>query len=263
MNPHAAVYGAPALYDLAFSYRDFARECTFLRDVFARRRRHPVGSFLELGAGPARHALEMRRSGVRATALDLAPEMAAYTVGVARASGLTVPYLVSDMTAFHVPERFELAASMLCSASYLLTDDAFVAHLDHVGAALDDDGVYVLELPHPADESVDGKPRTKSAWTMRDDAGELAVRWHEERVAGTSGIFRALVHMSYRPADGGPAVLVEDEANLRRYSDADIRALVARNGRFEIAGVFGALDEAVPLDAEDAWRMVVVLKLNK
>ena len=59
MNPHASVYGAPALYDLAFGYRDFARECAFLRGVYERRWGRPPQSFLELAAGPARHALQM------------------------------------------------------------------------------------------------------------------------------------------------------------------------------------------------------------
>jgi hypothetical protein len=259
MNPHAAVYGTPSLYDLAFSYRDFVRECAFLCEVFERRRRRPLASFLELGAGPARHALELLETGVRATALDLAPEMAGYAAEKARARGLRLPYLVGDMCAFQVPERFDLAASMLCSTSYLLTDAAFLAHLESVSAALGDGGIYLLELPHPAEAALDGKPKTKSTWTMRDDSGELAVQWHEELVAGSNGKIRALVKMSYSPFNDGPVVLVEDVARLRRYSEADLRVLVAKSGRFDIAGIFGAFDEAVPVDADGAWRMLVVL----
>src|SRR5262245_37216666 len=123
MTAHALVYGAPALYDLAFSYRYFARECSFLRGVYERRRGRPLRSFLELAAGPARHALGMCVAGVRATALDLSPKMAAYTATRAGELGLLLPYLVADMTAFETDDRFDLAASMLCSASYLLTDD--------------------------------------------------------------------------------------------------------------------------------------------
>ena len=251
---HAAIYGAAALYDLAFGYRDFARECAFLRAVHDRRREQPLRSFLELAAGPARHALEMRAAGVRAAALDLSPEMAAYAAAKAGERGLTLPYLVADMTSFAHPDSFDLVANMLCSATYLLTDDAFVAHLDRVHAALADGGLYVMELPYPSDRN-----KTKSTWTARDASGDLDVQWLDENTSDARMI-RARVRLEYRPFDGSPPLLVEDEALQRLYSRADIEALVARSGRFAFDGLFGALDEGVPLDGESAWRMLVVLK---
>ena len=254
MTSHAAVYGAAALYDLAFGYRDFARECDFLRRVHDMFRGQPPRSFLELAAGPARHALEMAAAGVRAAALDLSPEMAAYATANADERGVTLPYLVADMTSFAHPDTFDLVASMLCSATYLLTDEAFVAHLDRVHAVLANGGLYVMELPDPSFRN-----KTKSAWTARDGAGELDVRWLDEETA-EARILRARVRLEYRPFDGSPPLLVEDEALQRLYSLTDIEALIARRGRFEIAGLFGALDEGVPLDSEAAWRMLVVLK---
>ncbi len=252
MNTHAAVYGAPALYDLAFGYRDFARECAFLGGVYERRRGRAPGSFLELAAGPARHALQMCAGGARTAALDLSPAMAAYAGAQAEARGLTMPYLIADMTAFESPDRFDLVACLLNSATYLMTDEAFGAHLDRVHAVLADGGIYVLELPHP----LDGK--TTSAWTVQDEAGALDVQWLHESTADAR-VTRARVRLEYRPRAGGAPVIVEDEALHRRYSRADLEALVARSGRFEIDGVFGALDEAVPLESAAAWRMVMVL----
>jgi len=142
MTSHAAVYAAPALYDLAFGYRDYARECDFLRRAHDMFRGQPPRSFLELAAGPARHALEMAAAGVHAVALDRSPEMAAYATAKAGDRGLTLPYLVADMKSFAHPDTFDLVASMLCSGTYLLTDDAFAAHLDRVHAVLarPDDG---------------------------------------------------------------------------------------------------------------------------
>jgi SAM-dependent methyltransferase len=229
--------------------------------VYQRRRGAAPGNFLELAAGPARHALQMRADGLRAAALDLSPEMAAYALTKASERGLTLPYLVADMTAFETPDRFDLVACMLSSATYLLTDDAFGAHLERVHAALADGGLYVLELPHPAD--LDGaaktKNKTRSTWTARDDGGELDVSWLDEETPDAR-IIRARVRLAYRPRDGGPPVIVEDEASHRRYSRADIEVLIARNGRFDIGGVYGALDERVNLDDASAWRMLVVLE---
>jgi len=254
VNPHAAVYGAPALYELAFSYRDFARECAFLRDVYRRRRGRDPRSFLEIAAGPACHALEMAAAGMRAAALDLAPEMAAYATTRAAERGLTLPYLVSDMTSFEMADAFDMAASMLCSATYLLTDDAFLAHLERVHAAVAEDGMFVLELPHPSRYDM-----TRSTWTMRAETGELDVTWLEEDTPDPRTV-RARARLAYRPLDGGPPQVVEDETSLRRYAAADVEALVTRSGRFTLDGLFGALDERVALDAGSAWRMLVVLQ---
>jgi len=251
---HAAIYGAPALYDLAFGYRDVAKECDFLRRAHDMLRGQPPRSFLELAAGPARHALEMAAAGVRAAALDLSPEMAAYATAKAAERGLTLPYLVADMTSFETPDRFELVTSMLCSGMYLLTDEAFVAHLDRVHAALADGGLYVMELVDPSD-----RKKAKSTWTARDAAGELDVRWLDEDTADPR-ILRVRVRLEYRPFDGSPPTLVEDEALQRLYSVGYIEELIARRGRFEIAALFGALDEGVPIDSEAAWRDLVVLK---
>lgn len=254
MNTHAAVYGAPGLYDLAFGYRDYAGECDFLRrahDMFCGQ---PPRSFLELAAGPARHALEMAAAGLRTAALDLSPEMAAYAAAKAGERGLTLPYLVADMTSFAHPDTFDLVANMLCSATYLLTDDAFAAHLDRVHAVLADGGLYVMELVDPSD-----RKKAKSTWTARDAAGELDVRWLGEETADAR-IIRARVRFEYRPFNGSPPTLVEDEALQRLYSCADVERLIARRGHFEIAGLFGAVDEGVPLDDDAAWRDLVVLK---
>lgn len=251
---HASVYGAPALYDLAFGYRNYARECDFLRRLHDMQCGQPPRSFLDLAAGPARHALEMAAAGVRAAALDLSPEMAAYATAKAGERGLTLPYLVADMTSFAHPDTFDLVANMLCSATYLLTDDAFVAHLDRVHAVLADGGLYLMELPDPSFRN-----KTKSTWTARDAAGELDVRWLDEDTPDPR-ILRARVRLEYKPLNGSPPTLVEDEALQRLYGLTDIEALIARRGGFQIDGLLGALDEGVPLDDEAAWHMLVILK---
>lgn len=141
----------------------------------------------------------MQAAGVTAGALDLAPEMAEYARENTAQRGLELDYLVADMTRFESSRRFELAACMLCSGTYLLTDAALSSHLGSVHAALADDGMYVLELPHPG--AVE-KPRTGSKWTMRDDGGELFVEWLEDDAAREGNTWVARVRLEYRPFDG-------------------------------------------------------------
>ncbi|MEO8180963.1 MAG: class I SAM-dependent methyltransferase [Deltaproteobacteria bacterium] len=254
MMEHATIYDAAALYDLAFSYRDFPKETRFLRQLYAQRLGREPRSFLELAAGPARHALEMRAEGLDVAALDLSAAMAAHSQHRARERGLPFQYVVGDMTNFAFDRNFDLIACMLCSATYLLTDEQFQRHLSCVRAALADDGVYILELPHP-DEASEAK--TSERWTMKDERGELSVEWCE--AAAENKLLTIDVRLEYRPRDGRPPQLVVDRGRQRDISEADLSQMARATG-FVVSDVFGALDEAVALHDPKAWRMVAVLR---
>ena len=112
---------------------------------------------LELAAGPADHARELARRGLRSTALDISPPaMCGVAAGQARAAGLTLDVVEADMRDFKlgVPMRagpFDLAITMLNSACHLFTLDDLVNHLAAVAAHLVPGGLYIVELAHPAD----------------------------------------------------------------------------------------------------------------
>lgn len=239
---------------MAFSYRDFAAEARFLRSLFEHRRARAAESFLELAAGPARHAIEMLREGLRGSALDCSPAMVAY--GRARAAELRLPleYDEGDMTRFEVRRPFDLAACMLCSASYLLTDDAFQSHLECVRRALSPDGMYVLELSHPAE--LTGVQKSNSSWRIRDSAGELEMTWGGEP---TEGIFLADVRLVFRPFDGSAPVEVIDQARQRGYDLPELVRLAERSG-FSSEVVLGGFDERLALADPKAYRMILGLK---
>jgi SAM-dependent methyltransferase len=256
VTPHGTIYEAAALYDLAFSYRDFPRESRFLSMLYEARRGRKPRTFLELAAGPGRHALEMQAAGVTATALDVVPEMAEYARNKAAERGVDLDYLVADMTRFETARRFDLAACMLCSGTYLITDAAFRSHLGAVHAALTEDGMYVLELPHPSELD---RPKTKGEWTMRDAAGELFVEWIEDETARDGNTWLARVRFEYRPLEGSAPRIVSDASRQRDFTPAEIESFAAETG-FLVEDVFGALDENIALDHEKAWRMLVVLR---
>ncbi len=257
MTSHQPIYESPRLYDLAFSYRNFAQEAEFLRRVCTRRVGEAPATFLELAAGPARHAMEMARTGVEASALDLSEAMAAYAPGIAQSRGLKLPYIVADMTRFELPTRFDCIACMLCSLTYLLTDGELLAHLKCVAAALSDRGLYVVELPHPS-EPTDAK--TSQKWTMPDEGGELLVEWRG--MGRVADISTTAVRLEYQPKNGGPPWVLTDTGNQRDISPGLLGRVAARAGLI-VTDTFGALDEAVALGDEKAWRMVSVLARKK
>ncbi len=262
--PHAGLYAAAELYELAFSYRDYAAEFAFLAEVHARFCSRPLSSFLELAAGPAGHAIAALERGVFATALDCSSAMADLAKARAGERGLGLDYLVADMTTFISPRRYDLAACLLDSATYLLTHEAMLQHLERVADALGDGGVYILELEHPA--SIFGlRATTKTEWTVSSPTGELRVSWHDDRTA-----FDAIRHLSRvtatleHVARDGTVQRVVDTTDLRPWTAQEIAMLVNMTGRFEVVTWYGALRVDVPFDNQpQAWRMVPVLRKRR
>ena len=102
----------------------------------------PVGSVLELAAGPAEHARELARRGLRATALDRSPAMCGYAAARAKAAGVELAW--SRRTCATSPSPAPTATrcsstspiTMLNSACHLFTLDDLVRHLAAVRAQL-------------------------------------------------------------------------------------------------------------------------------
>jgi len=257
MTTHTSVYQAAALYDLAFSYRDIAAEARFVRELYRRRRGRAAQSFLEVAAGPARHAIDMRAAGLAVLALDLAPEMATYAVEKAKARGLTLDYLVADMTTFEAPRTFDLAACMLCSTSYLLTPEAVLAHLRSIRAALAPDGMYFLELTHPSELA--GERKSQSSWKMSDAGGELSITWGGDLAKSINGVWHADVELRYSPLDGSPPVQLHDAADQRVFTQLELARFAEQSG-FAIEASFGAFDEQIKVEDSRAHRWLVALR---
>ena len=103
------LYGDPALYELAFSYRDVASEIDVLEAWYERRVGRPPRRVLEVAAGPGAHALEFARRGAAVTALDASPTMCEHARRGAAREGLAVEVVEADMVSFRIPRRrFEL-----------------------------------------------------------------------------------------------------------------------------------------------------------
>jgi len=264
MAHHGDFYERALLYDVAFGFKDVPRECDVLADLCRTVVGRPPLSFLELAAGPACHAREFARRGLRSTALDLSEAMAAYGRAEA-AEGAPFTYVVADMTDFRLTPPVDLAAILMDSTAYLLDNDQVLRHLAAVADALVDGGCYVLEMSHPRDVYRVGT----SAGTSWDAAGrgyEVHVDWGapDDVFDPTTGVTGTSVTLTWRSTDGGGEGVIRDVAPQRCFTPNEFFALVTASGRFAVATVLGAMDPAVPFDAAPrAWRMVSVRRLHR
>jgi len=164
----------PALYDLAFGYRDFDQEVDFLLARHEQISGSAATTVLEVAAGPARHAiaaLECRDTNNKIEAVhcvDLSPEMAAYAQQLA--ADVLPPeqtllfskfhYHVADMRDFTLFDDdnnnnnrttvvVDTAWLLLGSLQHLTTNTDVIHCLESIHRAVRDGGTLWVELPHP------------------------------------------------------------------------------------------------------------------
>ena len=258
------IYDRPALYDVAFGFRDFHRE----RDVLAhwaavRRGTDAPGRMLELAAGPADHALAFAECGWHAEALDMAPSMIAHAHAHAERRGLPLRLHTEDMTAFSLGTHYDLVVLMLSSASHIYTLDAMVAHLRCVGAHLARRGTYVMEMTHPRDFLGRGArvSGVSAPWREERDGLVVETTWGhpEDPYDPVTQVFEAHIELRVRSDRGSE--LVRDVVPMRDWTATEMEAAVRLAGGLRIAARHGDFAAGVALDGSEAsWRMILEIE---
>src|SRR5690348_67702 len=252
------IYDEPEYYEAACAYRDVPAEVDALLRWSGKHHR-PPRSVLELAAGPAEHARTLARRGLEATALDLNPAMCARASDLAAAAGVPLTVVQADMRDFSLPGRFDLAITMLNSLCHLLTLDDMLRHLAAVGRHLDQNGLYIMELAHPADY-FGAERRTSSEWSSETGDGTVSVRWGaQDQIDPVSQVTREHVSVTYHKR-GGPVRTVTDVVPNRFWTATELTAAIRLAGGFTVAASYGDFEGDVSVDAADAWRMILVLR---
>jgi hypothetical protein len=256
------IYDDPEMYQIACAYRDIPAEAHALLS-WAGKHWELDGapqSVLELAAGPAEHAIELARQGLRATALDISPAMCGWAAAQAARQGVALDVLQGDMRDFVLPAPVDLALTMLNSACHLFTLDDMVAHLAAVAANVVPGGLYIMELAHPADYLTQAS-RTSSEWTIEKDGLTAEVRWGGplDAINPVTQVTREHVTISVTYTDGIKRTVTDVVPN-RFWTATELTAAITLAGGLSVAATYGDFDDTTPVDAPEAWRMVLVLR---
>lgn len=179
MENHDKFYSFADAYDIAFDFKDIRSECSFLISVFEKYSARKPDSFLDVGSGPALHAIEIAKRGIRSAALDLSQEMVHYGLAKATKSKVQIAYFQANMYSFTLPRQFDLVGIFMDSASYLLTNESVISHLKSVAAALNSNAIYILEIAHPRDIFSVGSS-TENSWEIEKDGLWTSVKWGDD-----------------------------------------------------------------------------------
>jgi SAM-dependent methyltransferase len=225
-------------YDLITDHSD---EDVELFAGFARRVDAPV---LELGAGTGRVAIALAGRGLCVYGLDRSAAMLEIARRKALAAGVAVRFVQSDLTDFHLDERFGL---IFCAADGFLhlTETAQqIAALRRAGEHLAPGGRLILDLPAMEGANwLDWEPGARPlelVWSGEGPHGHL-VQHMVTFTCEPSTQTRRMTHILDEIDGEGRVRRTVAAFDLRFVFPAELRLLVAAAG-LRIADVYGGYD---------------------
>jgi SAM-dependent methyltransferase len=272
------IYSMPALYDLAFGYRNYEDEVLFLIGQHqALHDGEAPARILELAAGPARHSIYALQSSLvkAATALDNAPEMVEYGQTLAAAE-LDVDsldcftYTKENMEEFDLSDDkslFDSAWILLGSLQHLTTNSQAISCFQSIHNSLAPGGTFILELPHPR-ETFSLVECTRNGWEVPledengEETGELEIIWGDDNddFDPILQVRQFTVAMELKGVENSDLQSVREIVPLRLFTSQEIDAF-ARIVGFEVRSLHGALADGVNVnDGDEAFRLVCVLQ---
>jgi len=294
------IYSRPALYDLAFGYRNYEEEVRFLLDAHdkystsSEDKSNPI-NIIELAAGPARHTISALRhfsSKVHSsTAVDISKDMIEYALETADEElgdpgmgGMRdkFQYIESDMRTIGQtdgsplqPGAFDSAWILLGSMAHLTTNDDVISCLSSTSNLLCQGGTLTIELPHPR-ETFSMVDCTRNGWEVPledengEEYGELKIIWGDDddkfdpiRQIRDFTVAMDLTVSEDMKSDDSDLQSVKEIVPMRLFTYQEIEAM-GRIAGFEVAGMYGALSDEVDVNSEDgAFRLVCVLRKIK
>lgn len=292
------IYSLPALYDLAFGYRNYEEEVDFLlnahRKYSGQESTNGPSDILELAVGPARHSIScLRENGGKiksVTAVDLSSDMVQYgkenadqELGDAGTGGLrdAFSYLQEDMRSYCLGdgkesrrESLDSAWILLGSMQHLVTNDDVIDCFQSTANALRPGGTLIIELPHPR-ETFTMVECTRNGWEvpLEDDEGteygELKVIWGDDddpfdpiRQVRDFTVALELTGVDENDTSGEMKKLqsMKEVVPMRLFTAQEMDAL-ARCAGLRVVAMYGALSEEVAVDSDnEAFRLVCIMR---
>lgn len=257
---HEDFYSFAKYYDIAFDFKDIPDECSFLKELAVKHLNRPLSSFIEFGAGPALHCMELAKDLPLVTAVDLSQEMTEYAKTKATELGVSVNCDCADMITYSSSKTYDMAALLMDSTSYLLTNEQVIDHLRAVAKTLNPRGLYILEMSHPKSVFEVSKT-TVNEWEMERDDIKVKLTWGDigDKFDPITQLTNVSVTLDY--VDGERKGTIKDSSPQRCFTATEFAALVTASGVFEIVEYYGGMSSKIPFNNdENSWRMVPVLK---
>lgn len=253
------LYQRAVYYDIVFK-RDVSQEVDFIIEVYQRATGQAPSSLLDLACGPAYHAREFARRGLRAAGLDLRPEMLHFAADQANAEGVTgIEWLAEDMRYVQLPYPVDIAINAFDGIDCLTNNDDLIAHFRAIARNLTPGGIYLIDVTHPRYTSY--SYYEPFAYAGERDGISVQIRW-----ATNNPVFDPVTNLSNTELevlvnDHGNQFTIKDTACERLLCGQEIDLLARLAGNLKPIGWYGAYNLHQPADhSPSATRLIAVLQ---
>ena len=248
------VYENPFYYEVAFGFRDIAKEVEFFEECIRKFSKTKVKRVLEIACGPSPYMLELIKRGYAFAGLDISKAMLHYTSEKARKSGVKIEVIHADMRNFRVKESFDFAFCMLGSLA-VETNSEFLSHLDSVASCLNRGGLYLLDGAICFDWTKLGG----ESWTVIKNGLVINVNWETVPISLTEQ--KVLDKLTLEVIGEGKAKVFRTERISKLIFPQEFLELVNKNGKFEFLGWFNNFNLEQPVEkAERLSRPITLLR---
>jgi SAM-dependent methyltransferase len=250
------VYENPFYYDVAFGFRDIAKEVDFFEECIRRFSKIRVRRVLDIGCGTSPYMLELVRRGYFFTGLDISKAMLTYSLEKAKKAGIGIEVIHADMHNFRVKRKFDFAFCMLGSLE-VETNDELLTHLDSVAACLNKGGLYLIDNSIQFDWTKLGG----ESWTVMKDELIINVDWS---VAPINYVKQKVVErIILEVIEGRKKKVLRNERVCKLIFPQEFLELLGRNGKFEFLGWFNSFDLEQPLEKAEKFNRPITLLRRK
>ena len=258
-----------ALYDAAFSYRDYAAERDFLLACARRFGGREVRRVIAWSAGPGRHLKAFVDAGVGGAGTDPSAAMIAYAqrlLGGRAGGGAEARFVraaLDERPDVDPPVAPADLSFVLLSSIHLLTTPAAVErHLRVAAELLRPGGLHVIEATHPADLTPSGVNHTEWTDVRGDTTVDARFRMHVDRLTPDRVVPVTLevVRTTGKKGAGSGAPRFKQEDRWYIPEVEGWRAIVARVPELQLVATLGDFNVDVPFEHAAAWRLILVLK---
>ena len=246
-------YDNPEYYDLAFSWRDIAREVDVFEECFRRYSKISVKRVLELGSGTSPHLEELSGRGYHYTGLDTSAPMVHWSEEKAGRLGIDACFIEADMADFELTEPVDFVFTM-CGSLYTKSTSGLLSHLECVARALRPGGLYFLDWCINFEWN---QPKGEQKWKMTREGVEIRVRFNEEIVDPASQIVRHRLTGDLK--DGEREHHFESVNTVRVILPQEFLLFLEKTGAFEFIGWWNNWDLERPMEKEESADRPITL----
>ncbi len=249
----------PAVYDIAFQFRNAEQAGDFIDWSIARYAEIPVRRVVDIACGTGHYLRDLAGRGYDVYGMDLNPAVCRYAEARAQEEALPMTIARQDMAHFTLPAPCDLGINFFDSLTYLASPDAIDAHFAAAAEALHPGGLYILEfgvIDHFENHNVE------EVWTeTRRDITVTATYMRDRWISPRSNTFEETC--SFSAACREHVAFFQVRFRKMALAFEEFKALVARNGCFTTMAYYDDFDVEAEFDGDLVpWRVIAVLQRN-